>query len=172
MMDGVLLVYHLLALCGVHHLDIAEKNIILKPKPLSPRPFCDDLNCQLRFTVPAKSLVQEFDIPGQPAFNYRTLTLAQIESLPIVVINFGHISLLEEIVPEMQDISHGKYIQELLAQNSRPERVRKSLHDVRISNLMTLGAKARAPERQVPWQEVPTHVNSEFFEDTKHVLKE
>ncbi|KAJ7668135.1 hypothetical protein B0H17DRAFT_1142597 [Mycena rosella] len=41
-----------------------------------------------------------------------------------------------------------------------------------IAMKQTPGAKARAPERQVPWQEVPTHVNSESFEDTKHVLKE
>ncbi|KAJ7656564.1 hypothetical protein B0H17DRAFT_1213775 [Mycena rosella] len=37
---------------------------------------------------------------------------------------------------------------------------------------LTLGAKAEAPERQVPWQEVPMHVSGESFEDTKHVLKE
>ncbi|KAJ6507098.1 hypothetical protein DFH09DRAFT_281504 [Mycena vulgaris] len=119
--DAVLLVYHLLVLRGVQHLDLSERNLILKDTPLSPLPFCADNDCQLRFKVPTESLVQQM----VPAFNYSELTHNQLASIPVAVIDFEFISLVDDAIAKVeQQIARGRrrlrLTKEYLEDCSRP----------------------------------------------------
>ncbi|KAJ7171212.1 hypothetical protein C8R46DRAFT_183293 [Mycena filopes] len=104
--DAALIAAYLFALRGIRHLDLTERNIILKDEPHlpSPPPFCSDSACRLRFRCPSESLIQTLNTPGQPEFDYSTLTSQQLNSLPIAVIDFEYITPFDELMAESDRI--------------------------------------------------------------------
>ncbi|KAJ7438141.1 hypothetical protein B0H11DRAFT_2105856 [Mycena galericulata] len=129
-MDAVLLIWHLLILRGLKHLDLVERNLILKQRPESERPFCESACCEMRFKFPTQSLVQKLDGPDQPALDYSTLTPQQIDSLPIAVIDFEDICLVDDMIADMQrEIARSgidfPYSKQHFEEKSRPARRRE-----------------------------------------------
>ncbi|KAJ6494077.1 hypothetical protein C8R47DRAFT_1118286 [Mycena vitilis] len=94
--DAVLLANHLFIVRDIQHTDLVGRNVILKDRPLSPTPFCDDASCQLRFHFPTESLVQKMNALGGAVADYSKLTLQQLNSLPIAVIDFEDYATVEE----------------------------------------------------------------------------
>ncbi|KAJ6483602.1 hypothetical protein C8R47DRAFT_1217682 [Mycena vitilis] len=92
--DAVLLADHLMFMRGILHMDLTARNIILKDGPLSSAPFCDDISCPLRFKTPTESLVQRMQ--AQKETDYSKLTLHQLHSLPIAVIDLEYIETLDD----------------------------------------------------------------------------
>ncbi|KAJ6483600.1 hypothetical protein C8R47DRAFT_1073369 [Mycena vitilis] len=84
----------------VAHGDIAGRNIILKESTVSPTPFCDNASCQLRFRFPTESLLQQMNNPGGPEADYSKVTVQQLNSLPIAIIDFEDIETVDERVAD------------------------------------------------------------------------
>ncbi|KAJ6483604.1 hypothetical protein C8R47DRAFT_1281820 [Mycena vitilis] len=95
-LDAILLANYLFLLRGIQHADLAGRNVILKDSALSSTPFCNDASCQLRFRFPSHSLVQSMNALGGPEADYSKLTLQQLESLPITVIDFEEYQTIDE----------------------------------------------------------------------------
>ncbi|KAJ6483597.1 hypothetical protein C8R47DRAFT_1217676 [Mycena vitilis] len=74
-LDDVLLINHLMFLLGIHHLDLSPRNIILKDRPISSTPLCEEISCLLRFKCPTESLIQTMQARGGK--DYSKLTLQQ-----------------------------------------------------------------------------------------------
>ncbi|KAJ7111179.1 hypothetical protein C8R43DRAFT_160739 [Mycena crocata] len=132
--DAISVARHLLVLHGVLHSDVAERNIILKDIPDSPHQSCGGVApCDLRRKFPTESLLQQMNIPGLPAFDYSTLTPQQLHSLPIAIIDFECVHLVDDVIAELERLS-GRRPKRLVSRKQfedkrRPERLRDAFFE-------------------------------------------
>ncbi|KAJ7606610.1 major facilitator superfamily domain-containing protein [Roridomyces roridus] len=94
-------------LTGVAHTDLMDRNVLPKEAQPSRTSFCNSTECALQHSLSTESLITQLasQSGGEPV-DYSKLTRQQIDSLPIAVIDFGCIRLVENEVKRMNATLH------------------------------------------------------------------
>ncbi|KAJ7620938.1 hypothetical protein FB45DRAFT_1061993 [Roridomyces roridus] len=83
-LDAVRLANHLFILSGVQHIDLLDRNVLLKETRPSHTAFCSSAECALQHRLCTESLITQLaSQSGAEPVDYSVLTLQQIDSLPI-----------------------------------------------------------------------------------------